>query len=159
MSDEFEKRKEERKKKTITIRNIDEDLYAKASAFARAIGESVGDIINEALRVFLSIAEGSFEVAHKLKEGVESTLKTITISDVEELLVTKEDLEGIEGKIKFRNIKKLIFEKNIDWNLFDRKVQLIVFADEVHLPENIPKLKALSKMKFVKRIIQEPTKE
>ncbi|OYT53781.1 MAG: hypothetical protein B6U76_08090, partial [Desulfurococcales archaeon ex4484_217_2] len=63
------------KKKTVTIRNIDEELYAKASALAKSIGESVGEIINEALRAFLSIAEGSIEFAQKVREGVEATMK------------------------------------------------------------------------------------
>jgi len=143
-----------KKKKTITIRNIDEELYAKASALAKSIGESVGEIINEALRAFLSLAEGSIEFAHKVKEGVEATMKVTTVSDLEEITITKEDLETLEGKIRFRNIRKLIIDKSVNWDLFDKKVVSIVFVDKVILPKHIPKLKALSKMKFVKKIEQ-----
>jgi len=142
------------KKKTVTIRNIDEELYAKASALAKSIGESVGEIINEALRAFLSIAEGSIEFAQKVREGVEATVKITTVSDLEELTVTSKDLEEIEGRVKFRNIRKLVIDNSVTWELFDKKIASIVFVDKVVLPKHIPKLKALSKMKLVKKIEQ-----
>jgi len=142
------------KKKTVTIRNIDEELYAKASALAKSIGESVGEIINEALRAFLSIAEGSIGFAQKVKEGVEASIKITTVSDLEELTITSEDLEGIEGRVKFRNIRKLVVDNSVTWELFDKKIASIVFVDKVVLPKHIPKLKALSKMKLVKKVEQ-----
>jgi len=143
---------EEAKKKTITIRNIDEELYAKASALAKSIGETVGEVINEALRVFLSLAEGSYELVQKVREGMETTLKTITVGDLDELIVSKKDLEDIEGRVRFRNIKKLIFDNTVDLETFNRKVQSIVFVNEVIIPKNIAKLKALAKMRFVKKV-------
>ncbi|RLG75426.1 MAG: hypothetical protein DRO23_04080 [Thermoprotei archaeon] len=143
---------EEAKKKTITIRNIDEELYAKASALAKSIGETVGEVINEALRVFLSLAEGSYELVQKVREGMETTLKTITVGDLDELIVSKKDLEDIEGRVRFRNIKKLIFDNTVDLETFNRKVQSIVFVNEVIIPKNIAKLKALAKIRFVKKV-------
>ena len=143
---------EPKKKKTVTIRNIDEELYAKASALAKSIGETVGEVVNEALRVFLSLAEGSYELVQRVREGMETTLKTVTIGDLDELVVSRKDLEDVEGKVRFRNIKKLIFDNTVDLETFSRKVHSIVFVDEVIIPKNIAKLKALSKMKFVKRI-------
>lgn len=143
---------EGRKKKTITIRNIDEELYAKASALARTIGETVGEVINEALRVFLSLAEGSYELVQKMREGMETTLKTVVVGDLDELIVSKSDLESVEGRVRFRNIKKLVFDNTVDLETFNRKVHSIVFVSEVIIPKNIAKLKALAKMKFVKKI-------
>ncbi len=143
---------EEKKKKTITIRNIDEELYAKASALARSIGETVGEVINEALRVFLSLAEGSYELVQKMREGVETTLKTVVVGDLDELTVSKSDLESVEGRVRFRNIKKLIFDNTVDLETFNKKVHSIVFVNEVVIPKNIAKLKALTKMKFVKKV-------
>ncbi|RLG76599.1 MAG: hypothetical protein DRO23_00155 [Thermoprotei archaeon] len=142
----------EKKKKTITIRNIDEELYAKASALARSIGETVGEVINEALRVFLSLAGGSYELVQKMREGVETTLKTVVVGDLDELTVSKSDLESVEGRVRFRNIKKLIFDNTVDLETFNSKVHSIVFVNEVVIPKDIAKLKALTKMKFVKKV-------
>ncbi|OYT55581.1 MAG: hypothetical protein B6U76_05635, partial [Desulfurococcales archaeon ex4484_217_2] len=74
--------------------------------------------------------------------------------DLEELTVTSKDLEEIEGRVKFRNIRKLVIDNSVTWELFDKKIASIVFVDKVVLPKHIPKLKALSKMKLVKKIEQ-----
>jgi hypothetical protein len=74
------------------------------------------------------------------------------ISNVDELTVTREDLESLDSPVAFRGIKRLTFSGDVDWELFNSKVNSIVMCDEVILPKTIPKLKALEKMKLIKKV-------
>jgi hypothetical protein len=86
------------------------------------------------------------------KAFIEGAKGVRVISNVDELTVTKEDLENLDSQVTFRGIKRLIFNSDVNWELFDSKVSSIVMCDEVVLPKSIPKLKAVEKMRFVKRI-------
>ena len=153
------------KKKTITIRGIDEDLYERLTVLARETGKTIGELINEGMRVLLSITsplvkttqkaiEGVTSVGKAVAEGVETGLGRIReISNIDELTVNKEDLEAIDQLVVFKNIKKLKFEDNVTYELIEAKVKGIILCDEIIIPKTIPKLKLLSKCKLIKRII------
>jgi hypothetical protein len=44
----------EEEKKTVTIRGIDKKLYEMATETARKTGKTVGEVVNESLRLFLA---------------------------------------------------------------------------------------------------------
>jgi len=153
------------KKKTITIRGIDEDLYERLTVLARETGKTIGELINEGMRILLSITsplvkttqkaiEGVTSVGKAVAEGVETGLGRIReISNIDELTVNKEDLEAIDQLVVFKNIKKLKFEDNVTYELIEAKVKGIILCDEIIIPKTIPKLKLLSKCKLIRRII------
>ena len=149
-------------RRTITIRGVDRELYAKALALAKAAGRSVGEVVNDALRLLLSTgvaaataltkaAEAGREFVEELREAAKGVL---VVSGVDELTVAKGDLEAVEGSVAFRGVKKLRFGDDVDYELFDRKVASIVMCEEVELPKGFPKLKAASKMRMVAKLME-----
>ncbi len=152
-------------KKTITIRGIDKSLYEQIAKIARDSGKTIGEVINEAMRCFLSltlatvkagskIAESIMAVGRAFSEGIKEGMENVCeVSGVEELSINKEDLESIEEPLVFKNIKKLKFSDDIPYDLFDKKVYSIIYCDEVIVPPTYPKLKVVKKCRLVKRII------
>jgi len=92
-------------KKPITIRGIDRRLYEEMVARARKLGKTVGELINEAMELFLAFREGVKEVHEAVLEGLEEA-RLAVISDVEELSLSAKDLGEVKGKLLIRNIGK-----------------------------------------------------
>lgn len=151
---------EEGEKKQVTVKGIDKELYERAVQMSREMGVTVGELINRSLRAFISLVD----VTNK---AVSTALQTVTdsgrafvegvrnvrvISNIDELTVSRSDLESVDFQVSFRNIKRLVFSEDVTWDLFNDKVYSIVMCDEVVLPKSIPKLKAIEKMRFVKKI-------
>lgn len=163
MNNRKSKNDEEREeRKTVTIRGIDKDLYRKLLVIAEESGKTVGELMNEAMKLLLAlgssvvkigekVAESTVEISRAIGEGIKAGLEsTLIISGVNELVVTKKDLESIDKPVSFRAIKRLVFDEDIPYELFDNKVSSIVFCGEVIVPKTYSKLKVLTKCKFVK---------
>ena len=138
-------------KKPITIRGIDRRLYEEMVARARKLGKTVGELINEAMELFLAFREGVKEVHEAVLEGLEEA-RLAVISDVEELSLSAKDLGEVKGKLLIRNIGKLIFEDDVTQELFDEKVRRIIRVNEVIIPKSLSKIKVLSKCLYVKTL-------
>ncbi|MGC8570138.1 MAG: hypothetical protein ACP5L1_02260 [Caldivirga sp.] len=157
----------EEEKKQVTIKGVDKELYDKALQMSREMGITVGELVNKSLRAFISLADVTNKAVTSMAQALSESSKAFiegakgvrVISNVDELTVTKEDLENLDSQVTFRGIKRLIFNSDVNWELFDSKVSSIVMCDEVVLPKSIPKLKAVEKMRFVKRItvMQQPS--
>jgi len=115
----------------VTIRDIDDGTYDEFSAEARRQGKSIGTLATEAMRAYLR--------AQKPEESEH------TISALEELRVSKKDLEDGSIGVNFFEIQKLIFEDDVDIDTFEKFVESIFECDEVDLPGQLPKLRALEK--------------
>jgi len=144
-------------KRVTSIRGIDRGLYERASLLARETGRTVGEVINEALRMLVSAVElssrSALGVARQFVEGVrEGEERAIVVKDVDELSIGPRDLEEVEGVV-FRNIKRLEISPEVPYDLFEERVRAIVLCDEVVVPEDYPKLKVLEKCRLVKRIV------
>ncbi len=171
MSSSNKKNEEEKKEsaKIITIRNIDEETYNKIVALAKSLGVTVGELVNEALRLTLSLfiepiekierttksfgerraKEAVKAIAEKIKSSLEE--EYIIISDLDKLSISKKDLESLDKQLVVRNIKKLVIERDVDRESLD-KIAKIIFVDELYIPETLPKLMVLSKAKMVKEV-------
>ena len=150
----------EPKRKTVSIRGVEEDLYRKALILARESGKTIGEVINEAIKLFLATVETSGRVfsdfVNEVREGfLEGSRSVMVVCDLGELSVSSSDLEASDKPIVFRNVKKLRFEADVPFELFENKVLSIVFCDEVVFPKNFPKLKALAKCKYVRKTLFE----
>ena len=153
-----EERRGGEEKRVTSIRGIDRDLYERACVLARETGRTVGEIVNEALKMLLAAAEvsskGVLGVAREFIEGVrESGAPATVVGGVDELTVTAQDLEEVDAVV-FRGIKRLAFSPDVPYELFDKKVKGIVLCDEVTIPEGYPKLKVLNKCRMVKRLVK-----
>jgi len=117
----------------VTIRGIDDDVYAKFTA--------------EAKRRDLSIGELTTIVMRALVEDVGTT--NYRISDLASLVITRKDLESLKGQVMLHRIKKLEIGDDVDWNLFDRTVLSIKSSAVVLIPPSITRFQVLTKCSMV----------
>ena len=144
-------------KKVVSIRGIDEDLYRRATVFARETGKTIGEIINESLRLLLSLADFSSKsisvLLSELKEGlIESGLMSVIIKNLDEVSLNERDLKESDRPIVLTNIGRVFIENNVPFELFDKKIQAVISCGELNVPRNYPKVKVLSKCYYVKKI-------
>ena len=117
----------------VTIRGIDDDVYAKFTA--------------EAKRRDLSIGELTTIVMRALVEDVGTT--NYRISDLASLVITRKDLESLKGQVMLHRIKKLEIADDVDWDLFDRTVSSIKSSNVVLIPPSITRFQVLTKCSMV----------
>lgn len=152
----------ERESKPITIRGMDQDLYKQALAIAKQSGKTVGEVINEALEIYLTAVErfagdlsAMVSAVRKLgvtfQKGLEEGLG-LQVKGLEELTINKNDLEALGKPVRFRNIGKLVFADDVDVETLKKYVALISNCSEVVVPAHIPKLLVLAKCRNVKSI-------
>ncbi len=135
--------------KVVTIRGLNEELYRRAAALAKTTGRTVGEVMNEAIELVLNVGEAA--LSPFVKPG-EHEGKTIEVSGLEELKISKEDLEGLgeDEKVVFRGLRRLEIEEDVPYRYFEGKVAAIVSCDEVILPKGYPKLKVAARMQGIK---------
>lgn len=151
---------EQNKKRTITVRGIDQKLYSKLTEIARNSGKTMGEVVNDAFRTFLDLTNTAKQTANNViqtgktfiegfKEGMGDF---IVISDIDELTINKEELIEAGKPVLFRNIKRLTLLGITDQEI-SNNIQEINGVDELIVPPNINKIKLLQKCRMVKRII------
>ncbi len=142
-------------KKVKSIRGIDEKLYEQIALIARETGRTVGEVINEAMKVFVNITSKTVELGKGFVEGVkEGAEPVIKVAGVGELTVTEKDLREVEGRVDFANIQVLKFE-GVPYELFEEKVRSVTNVREVIIPKEYPKLKVLRKFVSVDKVVTE----
>ncbi|MGC8566799.1 MAG: hypothetical protein ACP5I6_05130 [Caldisphaera sp.] len=170
---ENQENQEKKQEKVYTIRGLNEDLYESFSKTAKELGTTVGELMNQAMGQFLVTVEASKDATQKITDKVSKTSSKILkgpfdafkqlitsiadfdlVSNINELTVTKNDLETAEKPIVFSNIKKLVFSQDVDINTINNKVRSIKVVDEVVVPSNIPVLVVAKKCQLVKKITQ-----
>jgi len=117
----------------VTIRDIDDEVYSEFSAEARRQDKPIGALTTEAMGAYLR--------AQQLSKSESEH----TISGLEELRISRKDLEEGGIQVSFFEIQKLIFEDDVDIDTFEKHVNSIFECDEVDLPGQLPKLRALVK--------------
>lgn len=147
------KTKDDETKAIVTIRGLDKNLYLELMSLAKQAGKTIGEVINEAMELLISLGEGVIATGEKFKESLESTL-LVQISDIEDLTLTRRDLLDSRGQLLVRKIKKLVISKDIDEDIFDKKIRKIISVQELHIPKTLSKIKVLSKSSKIKRIIE-----
>ncbi len=153
------------KRKDITIRGINSDLYDRAAEVARRTGKTIGDVINESLKLFLDLTEGlrtslqpivnGARQAGKVIETSLSSLAPVMITGLNELEVSKEDLEQFGKRVIFSDIKRLYFTDDVDSDTLEKYVAMIRDCEEVRVPKGISKLLVLSKCRDIGKLIKE----
>ncbi len=152
----------ERLSKDITIRGVNPELYNSVAELSRRLGISIGEAINEAMRLLLDVRGGLMGSLQPLLEGVKeagksvgegiSNLAPIPISGVEEIELNKEDFEKFGKRVLISGVRKIVFSQDVDEATLERYVAVIRDCDEVSFPKSISKLLALSKCRNVSRV-------
>ena len=168
-TNEEKKGEKSEEKKIIAIRGIDERLYKEAARISREIGWTIGELINQSLKLFLAtfpaftqkIAESTEQLVVKpTKEFIEAAKEAVKrplldyylISDLEEVVLSKKDLEELDKPLVIASVQKVIVDRDVDFDLFDSKVLYLQFVDELVVPSNYPKVRLYTKLKHVKKV-------
>jgi len=117
----------------VTIRGIDDDVYAKFTAEAKKRDLSIGELTTIVMRA--------------LVEEIGTT--NYRISDLASLVITRKDLESLKGQVMLHRIKKLEIADDVDWDLFDRTVSSIKSSNVVLIPPSITRFQVLTKCSMV----------
>ena len=145
-------------KKITTIRGIDRELYTKITALAKEMGKTVGDMINEAMKLYLLFTETSAEITKSLSRTRKAFVEgfrertSLIIRDLDQIQLSKSDLERYKRKISLIKIKRVIFDKDVDEDTFEKYIDLIAYCEEVLVPKSIPRLLVYSRCRQVSKI-------
>jgi len=150
-------------KKPLSIRGVDREIYKQITSLAKELGKNIGEVVNEAFKLYISVVKGSETAARtissalsELKRAFEEGLaesKASIIHGLSELTVTKDDLENYGRQVTFSMIDKLEFSPDVNAETFDKYVKAIVMCNEVRIPSKIPKLLAGSKCRNVRKLV------
>jgi hypothetical protein len=151
----------QRGKTTITVRGVDRELYEELARLARETGRNVGEMLNLAMRLLIAQVRSGLELfgrkVESMKQALDQVLEeqgSMVVSGVEELTVSRRDLEATTKPVIFKSMKKLIFGSDVDPGTFSDKVKAIVAVDEVIVPKGFPKLLVAQRCRLVKRITE-----
>ena len=122
----------------VTIRGIDDAVYSLFSAEARRRSVPIGELVTQVMRIFLE----------------ETSEKRFTVEGMDELTLTRAELESVGGPIGFNGIKTLTISDDIDWPLFDQYVDEIRKSKTVIIPTSLTKLQVLTKCRKVDKIVR-----
>jgi len=108
-------------KDVTAIRGLETDLYNKMLAKAKETGRNVSELMNEAMKSYLSDVQETSTIYGENMQNVEVTKKNLT------------DL----GKVSFKNVINLEFAEDIDRETFENNVQSIENCLNVEVPEHL----------------------
>ena len=126
-------------KKDITLRGVNKELYESFTTQAKKHGLSTGDAVNN----ILLLADHPWRIHHFRRHAKQPRfgITPEKVIDLEKLVVSKKDLTAAGEKTiyLFRNIKELVFEKDVDAAILVKHVKLIS-SSNVKFLSDIPKL-------------------
>jgi hypothetical protein len=120
----------------VTIRGIDDDIYAKFTAEAKRRDMSIGELTTIVMRALVE----------------EISTVNYRIGNLGSLQVTRKDLESLKGPVMFHNIKALEFTDDIDFDTFDQRVMSIKNCAKVLIPHTLTRFQVLTKCAMVSEV-------
>ena len=143
---------EMKKIKNVTIRGIDTEIYDEFSSSIKSLKMNIGEAITQMMQDILKDFGDTFP--NLSAKGSLGKLKKdrLSISALDELSISKRDLEEAGAEIRFTHVGKLIFEPDVDLATFNKYVRGISHCDYVRIPAFLPKLVLLSKTQYCGRV-------
>ena len=140
----------------LRLSELDEETYNHLESAASRLHVGVGRLLNEMMEKVVErrdeAPEGFPTISSKdLSHLWEKRKKSIKISHVGDLVVTKDDLEEMSSRVKFSHVRSLEFDPSVDERLFHEKVKNISHCKLVKFPEDFSKLLVYSKSSFCNR--------
>lgn len=121
----------------VTIRGIDDDVYALFAGEAKKRGASIGELTTVVMRALVE----------------EAGVPSFRIGDLKELTVSKKDLDSVGGRVAFAEIAHLEFADDVDWATFNARVESIRSVSKVVLPRSLTKFQVLTRCRLVGNIL------
>ncbi|MGC8689306.1 MAG: hypothetical protein ACP5UG_04595 [Thermoplasmata archaeon] len=132
---------------TISVKGVKKDLYEKIKELARESGKTIGEITNEAYRMFVSTFPGVLETGEEFIQGVKES-QSLTISNIDDLEITGNEIKGYGKKIVFRNIGRLRI-KDISEKDFEDYIVALINVRVLEVPKELNRLRILERSKFI----------
>jgi len=123
----------------VTIRAINDEVYNEFSAEARRQNRGIGEVTTDAMRMYL-------EKMHPPEREIQ------TVSYIDELRLSKRDLEEFGQLVVFRYIEHLVIEDDVDLETFERYISGIEYCERLEVPRHFPKLYAYSKCSHCEQV-------
>ncbi|TFG57253.1 MAG: hypothetical protein E4H30_01100 [Methanomassiliicoccus sp.] len=120
----------------VSIRGIDDETYLQFSAEATLRGMSIGNLTTQAMRLFLDQNKGP----------------VYRVWNIENLVISRNDLESIDGVVVISNIENLVFEPDVNWPLIRDHIRSIENVEVLVVPKGVSKFQILTKVKNVETI-------
>ena len=114
--------------KSVLIRGLNRDVYNQLIGKAKEQGKNVGELVNEAMKVFLQNGIDKEELVDPRKLVISGS---VTLS--------KDDIEGIHdevGKFKVENNGELFFDEDVDRENL-QFIEKIFNKGKLHVPRKI----------------------
>lgn len=156
MSEEPEKKEEKKETSVIIVKGIDQDLKDALKEIAEASGKAISELVREAIKLYVVTREAGAKVVKTVSSSAQELLtppNVITIKNIGELSLNKEDLLAFKEKISLININKLEFAEDVTADVFQEKVERIVNVKELIVSKTLPKHVLLPKCSYVEKII------
>jgi len=136
---------------TISVKGVKKDLYEKIKEAARESGKTIGEITNEAYRLFVSTTSGVIETGEQFVQGIKES-QSMVISNIENIDITGQEIKSYGKKISFRNIGTLKI-KEISEKDFEDYITSITNVKRLEIPKELNRLKVLERSKFIGEIV------
>ena len=135
---------DEKNKKTISIRGIDTSLYNKLSAIAREVDKTIGELVNEAIDLFVKVTDGVTETVSKVIH------EPYVIKNLDKLEINGDELKELERPVLFLNIDELVLN-DLDEEALDKVVK-IMKVNKLVVKGKVNKVKLYSKLDRVNAV-------
>ncbi|MFW9853675.1 MAG: hypothetical protein ACFFFG_01350 [Candidatus Thorarchaeota archaeon] len=132
----------------LLLSSIDEITYNDFFNLSNKLQMAPGKVLSSLMKDFIdSTREGVLKdfSTRNLENLIRQTRPRISISNQEEISVSRQDLIDLKMRIDFKNIKVLNFEFDVDLETFNAFVGSISNCNLVRIPVSIPKLIIWSK--------------
>jgi len=151
-----EEKTQKEEKATIIVKNVDQEVKETLKNIAETSGKAISEVVREALKLYVAARETGAQVVKGIAAATKQVISEdlITIKNIGELSLSKDDIISFEKKIAFVNIDKLEFADDVTPDLFKEKVEQIINVKELIVPKTLPKALFLPKCSYVNKIIQ-----
>lgn len=150
--DNVDEEKTETERRNVSIKGVKRDVYNRMIQLARDSGRTLGELTNDAYRVFIGTLDGAKSVSQSFMEGTKSSRIT-SIENIRNLAIGSKDLEEIGHRIDIRNIDDLDLT-GVDDEAFEKYIHHITGIKNLTISSKLKKSKLLMKARFVDNIIQ-----
>ena len=130
-------------RKTVAIRGLDTGLYNEVFSMAKKDGKRVSDLVNSALKAYISgDSNGSspMEFSSELKSSTPTGSFVLTVEDEGEVTLSRNDVLDISrdmGPFRIENSGTLIFEKDIDADALKGIEKIVILSGQIKVPKKV----------------------
>jgi hypothetical protein len=130
-------------RKTVAIRGLDTGLYNEVFSMAKKDGKRVSDVVNSALKAFISgdgSPNGSEDTFNGSSNNVLNGNFVLTVDDEGEVTLSKNDILEISremGPFRIECSGTLVLDKDVDSESLRGLEKIIIKSGQVKVPKKV----------------------